>query len=98
MPYQPIENYGLIGNLHTAALVGMDDSIDWMCIPHFGSPSVFAAILDDQKGGRFRIWATGDNQSLYGSPAFDAGHERIAGLSFTSFPLETVGCTGGELR
>jgi GH15 family glucan-1,4-alpha-glucosidase len=61
MPYQPIENYGLIGNLHTAALVGMDGSIDWMCIPHFDSPSVFAAILDDRKGGRFRISATGDN-------------------------------------
>lgn len=61
MPYQPIENYGLIGNLHTAALVGMDGSIDWMCIPHFDSPSVFAAILDDQKGGRFQISATGDN-------------------------------------
>jgi len=61
MPYQPIENYGLIGNLHTAALVGMDGSIDWMCIPHFDSASVFAAILDDQKGGRFRISPTGEN-------------------------------------
>lgn len=61
MPYQPIENYGLIGNMHTAALVGMDGSIDWMCIPHFDSPSVFAAILDDQKGGRFRISATGES-------------------------------------
>lgn len=61
MPYQPIEDYGLIGNLHTAALVGMNGSIDWMCIPRFDSPSVFAAILDDQKGGRFRISATGDN-------------------------------------
>src|SRR5688572_13403442 len=61
MPYQPIENYGLIGNMHTAALVGMDGSIDWMCIPHFDSPSVFAAILDDRKGGRFRISAVGDN-------------------------------------
>jgi GH15 family glucan-1,4-alpha-glucosidase len=58
--YQPIENYGLIGNLRTAALVGMDGSIDWLCLPHFDSPSVFAAILDDQKGGRFRIAPTGE--------------------------------------
>jgi GH15 family glucan-1,4-alpha-glucosidase len=61
VPYQPIENYGLIGNLHTAALVGMDGSIDWLCVPHFDSPSVFAAILDDQKGGRFQIAPTGEN-------------------------------------
>jgi GH15 family glucan-1,4-alpha-glucosidase len=59
--YQPIENYGLIGNLRTAALVGMDGSIDWLCLPHFDSPSVFAALLDDQKGGRFRIAPAGDN-------------------------------------
>src|SRR5262245_48354272 len=58
--YQPIENYGIIGNLRTAALVGMDGSIDWLCLPHFDSPSVFAAILDDHKGGRFRI-APGDD-------------------------------------
>src|SRR5436309_2165396 len=59
--YQPIENYGLIGNMRTAALVGMDGSIDWLCLPYFDSPSVFAAILDDHKGGRFRIAPAGDN-------------------------------------
>ncbi|WDT69227.1 MAG: DUF5911 domain-containing protein [Candidatus Manganitrophus sp.] len=55
MPYQPIENYGLIGDMHTAALVGIDGSIDWYCFPHFDSPSLFAAILDDRIGGRFKI-------------------------------------------
>src|ERR687892_196163 len=55
MPYQPIENYGLIGNLRTVALVGLNGSIDWLCLPRFDSPSVFAAILDDAKGGRFKI-------------------------------------------
>ena len=55
MTYQPIENYGVIGDMHTAALVAMNGSIDWLCFPHFNSPSVFAAILDDDKGGRFKI-------------------------------------------
>src|SRR5438105_12843809 len=55
MPYLPIEHHGVIGNLRTCALVGTDGSIDWLCLPRFDSPSVFAAILDDGKGGRFRI-------------------------------------------
>jgi GH15 family glucan-1,4-alpha-glucosidase len=54
-PYQPIEDYGIIGDLHTVALVGKNGSIDWCCIPRFDSPSVFGAILDAQKGGFFRI-------------------------------------------
>ena len=55
MPYQPIEDYGIIGNMHTVALVGKNGSIDWFCSPNFDSPSVFAAILDDRKGGYFKI-------------------------------------------
>ncbi len=55
MPYQPISDYGVIGDLHTVALVGKNGSIDWFCVPHFDSPSVFASILDDKKGGRFQV-------------------------------------------
>ena len=58
MGYQPIENYGIIGDMHTVALVGMNGSIDWLCYPHFDSPSVFASILDDKKGGQFQIAPT----------------------------------------
>ncbi|WDF69176.1 glycoside hydrolase family 15 protein [Sphingobacterium oryzagri] len=53
--YQPIENYGLIGNMETAALVGMNGSIDFLCFPRFDSPSVFARLLDHEKGGYFSI-------------------------------------------
>ena len=60
MSYQPIENYGIIGNMRTVALVGMNGSIDWYCYPNFDSPSIFGAILDDNKGGRFQICAVGD--------------------------------------
>jgi GH15 family glucan-1,4-alpha-glucosidase len=55
MPYQPIEDYGIIGNMRTVALVGMNGSIDWHCSPNFDSPSIFGALLDDAKGGRFQI-------------------------------------------
>ena len=56
MAFQPIENYGVIGNMQSIALVGMNGSIDFLCYPDFDSPSVFAALLDDQKGGRFAIF------------------------------------------
>jgi GH15 family glucan-1,4-alpha-glucosidase len=53
--YLPIAEHGIIGDLHTAALVGTDGTIDWYCCPHFDSPSVFGAILDRQRGGYYRI-------------------------------------------
>jgi GH15 family glucan-1,4-alpha-glucosidase len=55
MDTQPIENHGVIGDLHTAALVGMNGSIDFLCFPRFDSPAIFAALLDPKKGGRFQI-------------------------------------------
>jgi GH15 family glucan-1,4-alpha-glucosidase len=53
--YLPIAEHGLIGDLHTVALVGTDGTIDWYCCPRFDAPSVFASILDADRGGLFRI-------------------------------------------
>lgn len=58
MAYLPIEDYGIIGNMRTAALISKRGSIDWFCVPHFDSPSVFAAILDNKRGGTFDIAPT----------------------------------------
>ena len=67
MGYRPVSDYGIIGNMLSAALVGKDGSIDWCCLPRFDSPSVFAAILDDEKGGRFEIkpQASVDSRQAY---------------------------------
>ncbi len=53
--YKRLRDYGIIGNLHTVALVGVDGSIDWYCYPNFDSSSLFASILDGARGGSFRI-------------------------------------------
>ena len=72
--YLPIAEHGVIGDLHTVALVGTDGTIDWYCCPRFDSPSVFAAILDTERGGYYRIApALGDR---HGQAALLPGHER----------------------
>lgn len=53
--YASIGDYGIVGDLHTVGLVGMDGSIDFLCLPSFDSPSVFAALLDAERGGRFQL-------------------------------------------
>src|SRR4029450_5538161 len=58
--YPLIADHGLIGDLHTAALVATDGSIDWFCAPRFDSPSGFGALLDPGKGGHCRIRPTVD--------------------------------------
>ncbi|MEM0321104.1 MAG: glycoside hydrolase family 15 protein [Thermoprotei archaeon] len=58
--YRPIESYGVIGNKRTACLVSYDGSIDWCCLPDFDSASVFASILDFERGGHWLIRPVGE--------------------------------------
>jgi len=58
--YLPIAEHGLIGDLHSVALVGTDGTIDWYCAPRVDSPSVFGAILDAGKGGHWRLRPDGE--------------------------------------
>jgi GH15 family glucan-1,4-alpha-glucosidase len=60
MSYLPIEHYGIIGDMRSVALIGKNGSLDWCCLPYFDSPSVFAALLDDRKGGRWSFAPRGD--------------------------------------
>src|SRR2546425_4481002 len=84
MSHQPIENHGIIGDLHTVALVGMDGSIDFMCLPEFDSPSVFAALLDHRCGGRFQL-----------APLLEGAREKQLYLPDTAILLSRFLAEGG---
>ena len=60
---RPIESYGLIGNTIGAALVGLDGSIDWLCLPRFDSDACFAALLGTPEHGRWRIAPDGESRA-----------------------------------
>jgi GH15 family glucan-1,4-alpha-glucosidase len=55
LPAESIENHGVVGDLNTVALVDMNGTIDFMCWPRFESPSVFASLLDADRGGAFEL-------------------------------------------
>jgi GH15 family glucan-1,4-alpha-glucosidase len=84
MSYTAIENHGVIGDLSTVALVGTDGSIDFMCLPEFDSPSVFAALLDRRSGGRFQL-----------APLLEGARERQLYLPDTSVLLSRFLAEGG---
>jgi len=64
MAYKPISSYGVVGDLHSAALINEDGSVEWFCLPRFDSPSIFAALLDEGRGGHFRIMEA-SNEARY---------------------------------
>ena len=72
--YLPIAEHGLVGDLHTVALVGTNGTIDWYCCPAFDSPSVFGAILDKDKGGFYALRPTAEDWDV--QAALLPGHER----------------------
>lgn len=81
---QPIENHAVIGDLRTAALVANDGTIDFLCWPRFDSPSVFASLLDDERGGSFCL-----------APALDGGRHRQLYLPDTNVLLTRLMAHGG---
>jgi GH15 family glucan-1,4-alpha-glucosidase len=103
--YKPISDYGAIGNLRTMALVARDGSIDWWCTPDLGSPSVFAALLDRDRGGAFRVWSPGarsQHEYVRHTNVLETRFESDAGaLTVVDFmPVEGIldGCGGSRAR
>ncbi|WIX77453.1 glycoside hydrolase family 15 protein [Amycolatopsis carbonis] len=81
-----IADHGMVGDLQTAALITTDGSVDWFCCPRFDSPSVFGALLDDERGGRFSVHPVGteyETKQMY--------HPDTAALITRFFTADGVG-------
>lgn len=95
MNYQPIENYGVIGNMHTAALVSRHKaSVDFFCYPDFDSPTIFARLIDYDKGGYFEICPTVKVKArspLDGPPGQEAAATSPPSLSSSSYDCDDHG-------
>lgn len=79
-------NYGVVGNCRTAALISEKGSIDWLCFPDFDSPSIFASLLDRERGGSFGFDVTED----YHISQSYVPHTNILSTSFSSKEGEFV--------
>ncbi|TGU71453.1 DUF547 domain-containing protein [Geomonas terrae] len=97
-----ISDYGIIGNMQSAALVGQDGAIDWLCLPRLDSPSVFAALLDEERGGTFSVTPDGEWDSLLSYEEDSnvlVGRFRTQGGSYTLTDFLTIpepDAAGGE--
>jgi GH15 family glucan-1,4-alpha-glucosidase len=101
--YWPIEDYGLIGNRHAAALVNSVGSIDWLCWPRFDSPSIFAGILDPDRGGNWAIQPTSEFKSHHRylkdtnvlETVFECSQGKVALLDFMDMSWAEQDVEGG---
>jgi GH15 family glucan-1,4-alpha-glucosidase len=104
--YLPISSYGVIGNLRTAAVIGLNGSIDWCCLPELDSPSAFASLLDLRRGGRFFLRPTGKWTSTQRylhrtnvlETIFDAAGGRLTVTDWMPLSGHLDGCGGSQAQ